>query len=98
MSPRRPGRLGRATPHPLLSLSLKFDLFVPLTLLSPTQVNYRETVRQRADFSYLHKKQSGGSGQYAKVMGFIAVVLASVNIFGGFIVTQRMLQMFRRKK
>jgi NAD(P) transhydrogenase subunit alpha len=31
-------------------------------------------------------------------MGFIAVVLASVNIFGGFIVTQRMLQMFRRKK
>jgi NAD(P) transhydrogenase subunit alpha len=34
----------------------------------------------------------------AKVFGFIAVVLASVNIFGGFIVTQRMLQMFRRKQ
>ena len=33
----------------------------------------------------------------AKVFGFIAVVLASVNIFGGFIVTQRMLQMFKRK-
>ena len=33
----------------------------------------------------------------AKVMGFIAVVLASVNIFGGFIVTQRMLQMFKKK-
>ena len=35
---------------------------------------------------------------FSKVMGFIAAVLASVNIFGGFIVTQRMLQMFRRKK
>jgi H+-translocating NAD(P) transhydrogenase subunit alpha len=34
---------------------------------------------------------------FSKVMGFIAVVLASVNIFGGFIVTQRMLQMFKRK-
>jgi NAD(P) transhydrogenase subunit alpha len=34
---------------------------------------------------------------FSKAMGFIAVVLASVNIFGGFIVTQRMLQMFRRK-
>jgi len=33
----------------------------------------------------------------AKVFGFIAVVLASVNIFGGFIVTQRMLQMFKKK-
>ena len=30
-------------------------------------------------------------------MGFVAVVLASVNIFGGFIVTQRMLQMFKKK-
>ena len=33
----------------------------------------------------------------AKVFGFIAVTLASVNIFGGFIVTQRMLQMFKKK-
>ncbi len=34
----------------------------------------------------------------SKVMGFLAVVLASVNIFGGFIVTQRMLAMFSKKK
>jgi NAD(P) transhydrogenase subunit alpha len=33
----------------------------------------------------------------SKVFGFVAVVLASINIFGGFIVTQRMLQMFKRK-
>jgi len=34
----------------------------------------------------------------SKIMGFFAVVLASVNIFGGFIVTHRMLQMFSKKK
>jgi H+-translocating NAD(P) transhydrogenase subunit alpha len=35
---------------------------------------------------------------FAKFMGFVAVTLAAVNIFGGFIVTQRMLQMFQRKR
>ena len=34
----------------------------------------------------------------SKTMGLIAVALASVNIFGGFIVSQRMLQMFRKGK
>jgi proton-translocating NAD(P)+ transhydrogenase subunit alpha len=34
---------------------------------------------------------------FSKVMGFIAVMLASVNIFGGFIVSQRMLAMFKKK-
>ena len=33
----------------------------------------------------------------AKIFGLIAVVLASVNIFGGFIVTYRMLSMFKKK-
>ena len=35
---------------------------------------------------------------FSEVMGFFAVVLASVNIFGGFIVTQRMLAMFKKKQ
>jgi len=34
----------------------------------------------------------------SKVFGLLAVVLASINIFGGFIVSQRMLAMFRKKK
>lgn len=34
---------------------------------------------------------------FSKVMGFAAVILASVNIFGGFLVSQRMLQMYRKK-
>ena len=36
-------------------------------------------------------------GFFATLMGFLAIVLASINIFGGFIVTQRMLSMFKRK-
>jgi len=38
-----------------------------------------------------------GGFSFSKAMGFLAVILASVNIFGGFIVTQRMLQMFKKK-
>jgi NAD(P) transhydrogenase subunit alpha len=40
---------------------------------------------------------SGGDG-FSEVMGFLAVTLASINIFGGFIVTHRMLAMFKRKQ
>ena len=35
---------------------------------------------------------------FAKVLGLAAIILASINIFGGFIVTQRMLSMFQKKK
>ena len=35
------------------------------------QVAYRETITQRAEFDYIHKKQTGGSGQYGRVAGFI---------------------------
>ncbi|KAJ2923446.1 hypothetical protein H1R20_g13648, partial [Candolleomyces eurysporus] len=35
------------------------------------RVAFRETVTQRAEFNFTHKKQTGGAGQYAKVMGFI---------------------------
>jgi NAD(P) transhydrogenase subunit alpha len=37
-----------------------------------------------------------GTG-YARFFGFLAVILASVNIFGGFLVTQRMLAMYKKK-
>ncbi len=36
-------------------------------------------------------------GSIAKVFGFLAVLLAAINIFGGFVVTNRMLAMFRKK-
>ena len=34
-------------------------------------VNYKETINRKVEFDYLHKKQTGGSGQYAKVIGYI---------------------------
>ncbi len=36
--------------------------------------------------------------QLGKVMGVLAVALAAVNVFGGFLVTRRMLEMFRKKE
>ncbi|MBL7836356.1 MAG: NAD(P) transhydrogenase subunit alpha [Bacteroidetes bacterium] len=35
---------------------------------------------------------------YATVLGFIAVVLGTLNVVGGFVVTDRMLEMFKKKK
>ena len=34
----------------------------------------------------------------SNIFGFFAIILASINIFGGFLVTQRMLQMYKKKK
>lgn len=39
----------------------------------------------------------GDGPLWAKVFGFIALILASVNIFGGFLVTERMLSMYKKK-
>ena len=39
-----------------------------------------------------------GTSGWATLFGFLAVTLASVNIFGGFAVTQRMLSMFKKKQ
>ena len=36
--------------------------------------------------------------EMSNIFGFLAIVLAAVNIFGGFLVTQRMLQMYKKKK
>jgi elongation factor G len=52
-------------------------------------VNYKENISKRVDFDYLHKKQTGGAGQYARCIGYIEPVTAEdreeepdkVNIF-----------------
>ncbi len=41
---------------------------------------------------------SGAGGVTADILGFFAVLFATINIFGGFVVTQRMLTMFKKKK
>ena len=39
-----------------------------------------------------------GAISFSQLLGFFAVMLASINIFGGFVVTHRMLRMFKKKK
>ena len=36
--------------------------------------------------------------EISNIFGFLAIVLAAINIFGGFLVTQRMLKMYKKKK
>ena len=57
------------------------------------RVAYRETITQRADFNYTHKKQTGGSGQFARIAGYIEPIsetdfIFENKIFGGAIPTQ----------
>jgi elongation factor G len=57
------------------------------------RVAYRETITQRADFNYTHKKQTGGSGQFARIAGFIEPIsdtdfIFENKVFGGSIPTQ----------
>ena len=42
--------------------------------------------------------ESGNIFDTANIFGFLAIILAAVNIFGGFLVTQRMLAMYKKKK
>ncbi len=41
---------------------------------------------------------SGSGSLWAKILGFLALVMASINIFGGFLVTSRMLSMYKKKE
>jgi len=56
------------------------------------RVAYRETILQRAEFDYVHKKQTGGSGQFGRVVGYIEPVTEDFEfeskVVGGNIPTQ----------
>lgn len=52
----------------MLYISREYDVE---TVVGQPMVNYRETITKKVEFNHLHKKQTGGSGQFARVMGFI---------------------------
>jgi elongation factor G len=57
------------------------------------RVAYRETITQRADFNYTHRKQTGGAGQFGRIAGYLEPVsdaefIFENKIFGGSIPTQ----------
>ena len=43
------------------------------------------------------RESTGVSGVISKIVSFFALIFASINIFGGFLVTQRMLEMYKKK-
>ena len=53
-------------------------------ITSPPRVSYRETITKRADFNYTHKKQTGGSGQYGRIAGYIEPILAEDEFEGNY--------------
>ena len=57
---------------------MKREYDIDLIIGNPT-VNYRETIGAKATFNYLHKKQSGGAGQYAKVIGYMEPINESID-------------------
>jgi elongation factor G len=59
----------------------------------PPRVAYRETISKSAEFDYVHRKQTGGAGQFARVAGFLEPVaddefIFENQVFGGAIPTQ----------
>lgn len=57
---------------------MKREYDIDLIVGNPT-VNYRESIDMKAAFNYLHKKQSGGAGQYAKVIGYMEPINESID-------------------
>ena len=65
----------------------KFDVFNMLKL-SPAKAAIIAALASNSDKIF----------ETSSIFGFLAIILAAVNIFGGFLVTQRMLQMYKKKK
>lgn len=47
-------------------------------ILGKPKVSFRETLRAPIEFDYLHKKQTGGAGQYARLIGVLEVIISFI--------------------
>ena len=69
----------------------------PITRMG-TAALIRKALQDAAAYAKKQDAAGSGGGGVSDVMGFLAVTLASINIFGGFLVSHRMLSMFKKKK
>ena len=89
--------------HVFLALTLMLSIFLGFELISKVPATLHTPLMSGANaisgITIVGALIAAGPADlnFSKVMGFIAVVLASINIFGGFIVTNRMLAMFKKK-
>ena len=69
--------------------------------INPKELEILKTVSEASASAAIIAALAGSSESIfssSSIFGFIAIILASINIFGGFLVTQRMLQMYKKKK
>ena len=83
----------------VLAIFIGFELItkIPPTLHTPLMSGSNAI----SGITILGAIVASGSGQWSKlssILGFIGVILATINVFGGYVVTDRMLNMFKKKK
>jgi NAD(P) transhydrogenase subunit alpha len=83
----------------ILSIFLGFEVIskVPSMLHTPL-MSGTNAIHGIIFFGGILVLADAGTNPLARTLGFIAVVFGSANVFGGFMVTDRMLQMFKKKK
>ncbi|GAB2676354.1 NAD(P) transhydrogenase subunit alpha [Aliiglaciecola sp. 3_MG-2023] len=83
----------------LLSIFVGFELIqkVPATLHTPL-MSGANAISGITLVGALALAGDDSLGQYAEILGAVAVFLATINVVGGYLVTDRMLAMFKKKK
>ena len=83
----------------LLSIALGFELIskVPSTLHTPL-MSGSNAISGITLLGAISLAGNGGNDQFVTIMGTLAVTFAMINVVGGYMVTDRMLEMFKKKE
>ncbi len=83
----------------VLSIFVGFELItkVPPTLHTPL-MSGSNAISGVTILGAIVASGSGGWNEFSSLLGFIGIILATINVFGGYVVTDRMLNMFRKKE